>query len=96
MRKVTLPLLSNCLLLLCVYFFPAKVLKIIMSTHYSISLSSAPELFGKLFLKKFIDFRKRERDIDLLFYLFMHLFVVSFMYSDWGLNLQPWHIGMIL
>ena len=36
--------------------------------------------------------REAERDIDLLFHLFMHSFVVSFMCPDLGLNLQPWQV----
>ena len=40
---------------------------------------------------------ERERDIDsnLLFHLFMHLLVDSYMCPDQGLNLRPWHIGMV-
>ena len=37
--------------------------------------------------------RKRERKIDLLFYLFMHSLVDSCMGSDWGSNPQPWCMG---
>ena len=36
----------------------------------------------------------RERNINLL--LFMHSLVDSCMCSDWGLNLQPWPIDMVL
>ena len=42
-------------------------------------------------------FRERERNIDLLSYLFMHSLVASFcMCRDWGSNSQPWSIGMTL
>ena len=52
----------------------------------------------------FIDFREREkerqrrgeREIDLLFHLFMHSLVASSMCPHWGLNLQPCHIGLTL
>ena len=48
-----------------------------------------------LFLKKKWVWEKeegqeRERDINLLFHLFMHLLVDSCMCPDWGSNLQPW------
>ena len=39
--------------------------------------------------------RKREGDIN-LFYLFMYLFIASFMRCDQGLNPQPWCVGMML
>ena len=45
------------------------------------------------FLK--IDF-EREREIDLLFYLFMRSLIASYMCPDQGLNLQLWWIGMML
>ena len=38
----------------------------------------------------------RERDIDLLFHLFMHSLVDSCMCPDRGSNTQPWHTGMML
>ena len=48
----------------------------------------------------FIDFRDREegggdreREIYLLFHLFIYSLVNSCLCADWGLNLQPWHIG---
>ena len=40
--------------------------------------------------------RERERDIDLLFHLFMHSLVDSWMCPDWGLNPQPWGTGRTL
>ena len=36
--------------------------------------------------------RQRERNTDWLFYLLMHLLVVSCMSHDWRSNLQPWCI----
>ena len=35
---------------------------------------------------------QRKRNISLLFHLFMHSLIVSYMCLGWGLNLQPWHI----
>ena len=35
---------------------------------------------------------ERERNIEMLFHSFIHLFVGSHMCPDWGLNPQPWHI----
>ena len=53
----------------------------------------------KYFLFIFIDFREQEerkkRNIKLLSHLFMHSLVDSCIYPDRGLNLQPWHIGMM-
>ena len=40
--------------------------------------------------------RQRERNLDLLFHLFMHLLVDSFMCPDQGSNLQPWCIWTML
>ena len=40
--------------------------------------------------------RKREKNIDLLFHLFMHSLVDSHMCPDQGSNLQPWCIRMML
>ena len=40
--------------------------------------------------------REREREVNLLFHLFMHLLLVSCMCPGWGLNPQPWRIGMML
>ena len=45
--------------------------------------------------KKIIYWFKRERNIDLLFHLFMHSLVVSYMCSDWVSDLQLWHIRTI-
>ena len=51
---------------------------------------------------KFIDSRGREgerkveRNIDLLFHLFMHWLVESSMCPDLGLNPQPWCTGTML
>ena len=39
---------------------------------------------------------ERERNIDLLFCLFMHPLVDSYMCPDQGLNLQPWCMGTTL
>ena len=39
---------------------------------------------------------ERERDINLLFHLFMHSLVASCMGPDPGSNLQPWFIRMML
>ena len=39
---------------------------------------------------------KRQRNIDLLFHLFMHLLVDSCMCPDRGLNPQPWCTGTVL
>ena len=47
-----------------------------------------------LFFK--VDLRERERNIDLLFHLFMHSLVESCTCPDRELNLQPWHIGTTL
>ena len=38
----------------------------------------------------------KERNINLLFHLFMHSLVASCMCPDWGLNLQPWRIRLTL
>ena len=38
----------------------------------------------------------RERDINLLFHLFMHSLATSYMCPDWGSNLQPWYTGTAL
>ena len=51
------------------------------------------------FLK--IDFREegggeREKNTDLLFHLFMHSLVDSYMCPDQGSNPQPWYIGTML
>ena len=40
--------------------------------------------------------RKREKNIDLLFHLFMHSLVDFCMCPDWGSNLQPGPVGMAL
>ena len=40
--------------------------------------------------------RKRERNIDLLFHLFVQPLVDSYRCSDRGLNPQPWPIGTML
>ena len=40
--------------------------------------------------------REGERNNDLLFHLFMHSLVASYMYPDWRLNPQLWHTGMML
>ena len=37
--------------------------------------------------------RGRERNINLLFHLFVHSLVDSCIFPDWGLSLQPWLIG---
>ena len=39
---------------------------------------------------------ERDRNVNLLFYLFMYLLVVSYMCPDQCLNSQPWCIRMIL
>ena len=44
----------------------------------------------------FIDLRERERNISLLFHLFMHSLVDSYRCPDWRSNPQPWHIGRML
>ena len=36
--------------------------------------------------------REREREINLLFHLFMHSLVDSWICHDWGWNPKPWHI----
>ena len=38
----------------------------------------------------------RERNIDLLFHLFMHPLADSYMCPDQGSNLQPWRIRTVL
>ena len=50
-------------------------------------------LFKNIF---FIYWFERERNINLLFHLLMHSLVDFCMCPDWGLNLQPWCIGMML
>ena len=51
----------------------------------------------------FIDFRERgrkgeggERNVDLLFYFFMHSLVDAYMCPDRGSNPQPWRIRTTL
>ena len=40
--------------------------------------------------------KEEEREINLLFHLFMHSLVDSCMCPDWRLNLKSWHTGMAL
>ena len=55
---------------------------------------------GKNIFKKFIDFRerqeKRERNIHLLFHLFVHSLFDSCVCPDWGSNPQCWFIRTTL
>lgn len=39
--------------------------------------------------------KETERN-NLLFHLLVHSLVDSCMFTDWGSNLQPWHIGVML
>ena len=45
---------------------------------------------------KFFHLREKEREINLLFHLFVCSLVDSCMCTDWGLNPQPWHSGVTL
>lgn len=39
--------------------------------------------------------REKQRNIDMMFYLFMYLLVDFYLCPDRGLNLQPWHTEMM-
>ena len=54
-----------------------------------------------IFLKKILFIERKgekgeETDIGFLLYPSVHSLVDSCMCPDWGLNLQPWHLGMML
>ena len=56
-----------------------------------------PESIYIFLIKKI--WRKREGgegEREILFYVFMHSLVDSFMFPEWVLNLQPWRIGRML
>ena len=56
-----------------------------------------PRLTCEIFKKNlFSDKRERERDVNLLFHLFMHSLVASCMCPDQGSNPQPWSMWMTL
>ena len=40
--------------------------------------------------------REKEEENNVIFYSFMHSLIDSYMCPDWGLNMQPWCMGMML
>ena len=69
-----------------VYIFTNKISTRNFTSQLLLIIIQALDFFKKLILERE---EERERNIDLLFHLFMRSLVDPYMCPDWELNLQP-------